>query len=45
METRKRDDKQHCGVFEKEYGSGIWWISNLPTARRRARRLAGSRMP
>ena len=26
MEFRKRDEKQHRGVFEKEPGSGIWWI-------------------
>jgi integrase len=26
METRKRDEKQHRGMFEKEPGSGIWWI-------------------
>ena len=26
MEIRKRDEMQHRGVFEKEPGSGIWWI-------------------
>jgi hypothetical protein len=26
MNRRPRDDKKHRGVFEKEPGSGIWWI-------------------
>jgi hypothetical protein len=39
METRKRDEKQHRGVFEKKPGSGIWWIRYFASGQKKREKV------
>ena len=39
METRKRDEKQHRGVFEKEPGSAIWWIRYFASGQKKREKV------
>jgi hypothetical protein len=39
MESSKRDEKQHRGVFEKEPGSGIWWIRYFASGQKKREKV------
>lgn len=39
--TRKREEKKYRGVFEKEPGSGVWWVRYFDSEGRKRREKVG----